>query len=77
MFTLEIAEKHLNAWLEAELAITTGAQSYSVGSRTITRAELGQVRQQIKYWSNQVDKIKNIRDRKGRNRVIRIVPRDL
>ncbi|WP_142413071.1 DUF6148 family protein [Hathewaya massiliensis] len=77
MYTLEIAEKHLNAWLEAELAITTGAQSYSVGSRTVTRADLGQVRQQIKFWSNEIYKLKNISQRKGRNRVLRVVPRDL
>ena len=33
--TLEIAEKHLDAWLEAELAVTTN-QSYTIGSRTNT-----------------------------------------
>ena len=33
--TLEIAQKHLDAWLEAELACTTN-QSYTIGSRTLT-----------------------------------------
>ena len=76
-FTLEIAQKHLDAWLEAELAITTGAQSYTIGSRTITRADLSQIREQIKYWKNEVEKATNIAQKKGRNRVFRVVPRDL
>lgn len=47
--TLEIAEKHLDAWLEAELAVTTN-QSYTIGSRTLTRANLSKIRKQIEYW---------------------------
>lgn len=41
--TLEIAQKHLDAWLEAELACTTN-QSYTIGSRTLTRADLAEIR---------------------------------
>ena len=37
--TLKIAKKHLNAWLEAELEVTTN-QSYTIGSRSLTRADL-------------------------------------
>lgn len=37
--TLKIAQKHLNAWLEAELLVTTN-QSYTIGSRSLTRATL-------------------------------------
>ena len=32
--TLETAKRHLDAWLEAELAVTN-AQSYTIGSRTM------------------------------------------
>ena len=33
--SLEIARKHLSAWLEAELEVTTH-QSYTIGSRSLT-----------------------------------------
>lgn len=75
-FTVQIAEKHLNAWLEAEMAVTNG-QSYTIGNRSLDRANLYQIREQIKYWNNELAKARNIQKRKGRNRVFRAVPRDL
>lgn len=74
--TLERARQHLTAWLEAEMAITT-SQSYTIGSRSLTRANLGEVRKQIAYWENKVAELENIAKRKGRNRIMRVVPRDL
>jgi len=74
--TLEIAKEHLNAWLEAELACTTN-QSYTIGSRTLTRANLAEIREQIKYWDGLVNKLETARKYGGRNRVKRIMPRDL
>jgi triosephosphate isomerase len=70
--TLEIAHKHLEAWLNAELAVATG-QSYRIGTRSLNRADLKEVSEQIKYWQGQVSQL----SRQGRNRVYRIVPRDL
>ena len=74
--TLETAKKHLEMWLEAgsEVAIN---QSYTIGGKTFTRANLGEIRKQIEYWSNKVQALENIAKRKGRNRVYRVVPRDL
>nr|WP_238938005.1 DUF6148 family protein [Anaerobacillus isosaccharinicus] len=37
--TLERARKHLEAWLEAELAVSTG-QAYRIGTRQLQRANL-------------------------------------
>lgn len=74
--TLKIAEKHLNAWLEAELQVTTN-QSYTIGSRSLTRADLSDIREQIVFWEGKVAQLKNQQQRGGRNRIIRIVPRDL
>lgn len=74
--TLKIAEKHLNAWLEAELQVTTN-QSYTIGSRSLTRADLSDIREQITFWEGKVAQLKNHQQRGGRNRIIRIVPRDL
>ena len=74
--TLEIARTHLNAWLEAELACTTN-QSYTIGSRTLTRADLTEIGERIKYWAGVVDKLETAQKCGGRNRVKRIMPRDL
>lgn len=73
---LEIARHHLNTWLEAELELTTH-QSYKIGSRSLTKADLGQIRKQIEFWQNRVAQLENAEKRGGRNRVVRVVPRDL
>lgn len=72
--TLEVAEKHLDAWLAAELAVAT-SQSYKIGTRSLTRADLSDIRQQIKFWRNECDRLRTGRRRGAR--VMRVVPRDL
>ena len=74
--TLETAQRHLDAWLEAELAVTN-AQSYTIGSRTMTKADLGEIRRAIEYWQGKVAVLENVTKTGGRNRVRRFVPRDL
>ncbi|TCZ73046.1 hypothetical protein E0485_21750 [Paenibacillus albiflavus] len=70
---LETARKHLDAWMEANLAVSTG-QSYQIGSRNITRANLSEIQKQILFWRREVDRLEN-----GRSgmRVVRVVPRDV
>lgn len=70
--TLQEAQNHLKLWLAAELEIAT-SQSYKIGTRMLTRANLNEVREQVKYWEQKVQQL----ERKGRNRVYRCVPRDL
>lgn len=41
--TVEIAREKLNTWLEAEEALAT-SQSYTMGTMSLTRADLKQVR---------------------------------
>ena len=72
--TLEQAKRHLETWLEAEREIAA-SQSYKIGTRSLTRADLKEVRNQIKFWLDKVDELDG--GRKGRNRVLRAVPRDL
>jgi len=74
--TLEIAKHHLDEWLTAELEVTTH-QSYSIGSRTLTMADLPAINKTIVFWENKVAKLENVANRGGRNRVLRVVPRDL
>jgi len=69
--TLKQAEQHLKIWLTAEQEIAT-SQSYKIGTRNLTRADLKEVRNEIVFWENKVNQL----SRKGRNRVYRAVPRD-
>jgi len=74
--TIEQARKHLEAWLDAELKVTSN-QSYTLGRRTLTRANLREIREQIEYWRSMVERLENASKMKGRNRVRRVVIRDL
>lgn len=74
--TLETAKRHLDMWLEAETQVAIN-QAYTIGGKSFTRANLGEIRKQVEYWSNKVAELQNIAKKKGRNRVYRIVPRDL
>lgn len=73
--SLEKANEHLDAWLNAELSISTG-QSYKIGSRELKRADLKEVRESIKFWQGKVQMLENSK-RKSKNTVVRAVPRDL
>ena len=75
MLSKEICEKHLDAWLQAELAITNG-QSYDIGSRKLTRANLTEIRNTIEYWSGKLAEAKNLETNRGRGKVRRVIPRD-
>lgn len=74
--TLEVAQKHLEAWLNAELEVSIN-QSYTIAGKAFTRANLGEIRKEIEYWKNTVASLKNAQKHRGRNRAYRIVPRDL
>ncbi len=77
MITLERAQQHLNSWLDAELKVSIKGQSYSLGSRTLTYANLSEIRKQIDYWSSKVAVCKIEESGKTVRRAKRFVPRDL
>lgn len=74
--TLNIAREHLSMWLEAESEVAIN-QAYTIGGKSFTRANLGEIRKQIEYWSGKVSELENLAAKRGRNRVYRVVPRDL
>jgi len=74
--SMQTAREHLELWLEAEAAVAT-SQSYQIGGRMLTRANLREIRNEIVFWQNQVARLENMEGRRGRNRVTRVVPRDL
>ena len=73
-WTLEVARTHLNAYLEADLALATG-KSYRIGSRNLTRVDAQEVKERIQFWSNEVDRLEA--GRKKGIRAYRAVIRDL
>ncbi|MCD8355873.1 MAG: DUF6148 family protein [Clostridia bacterium] len=73
--TLDIAQHHLEEWLQAELAVTTH-QSYQISGKNLTRADLSSIRSTIQYWSDKVEELKAQETSGGRNRMYRAVPRD-
>lgn len=73
-WTLDEAKLHLKTWLDAELAVATG-QSYKIGTRSLTRANLSDIMAQVKFWRNEVARLES--GAGGGARVLRAVPRDI
>ena len=47
-------QEHLDQWLAADKAVAA-SQSYSIGNRSLTLADAATIREQISYWSQQLD----------------------
>lgn len=73
--SLEEARSMLNGWLEAEKAVMTG-KSYKIGTRSLTRNNVAEIADRIKYWRNEVEKLENSNGTGSGARVFRAVPRD-
>lgn len=54
--TLTQAQAQLTAWLAADTAVAQG-QSYAIGTRTLTRAQAGEIRKNIEFWDRQVKRL--------------------
>lgn len=76
VFSKELCEKKLKTWLAAEESIATG-QSYQIGNRMLTRADLKQVREEMEYWAGKLAEAEKEERTGGRNRSYRVVFRDL
>jgi hypothetical protein len=51
--TLAQAEAQLTLWIAASAAVASG-QEYTIGDRTLRRADAGEVLSQIKFWQSYV-----------------------
>jgi hypothetical protein len=67
------AEARLTLYVAAETAILQGAQSYSIGNRTLSRADLGRIASEIQRLETEILQL----DRGGAIRIQRVVPRDV
>jgi hypothetical protein len=71
--TLAQAQAHLTSWLNADTAVASG-QAYSIGDRSLTRANAAEIRRSVDYWRNVVTRLES---GSAGARVMRALPRDL
>lgn len=74
---LETYKKRLTLYLQAEEAILSGAQSYAIGSRNLTRADLAEVRKMINSLEDGIDELEAIVAGNNRRKAMRFIPRDV
>lgn len=75
-YTRETAQTHLDSWLAADLAISTG-QSYTIANRSLTRADIKDVHAMIKYWRSHLNAaIRAENGQRAPSRIRRYVPID-
>ena len=72
----EIAKQHLEMWLKAEEAVSTG-QSYQIEQMQLNRASLKQIRETIIFWENKVAEAEREERGRGRNRMYHFSPHDV
>lgn len=73
--SLTEAQEMLTLWKQAYRAIAISGQSYKLGTRQLTRADLSEVKKELAYWRNEVERM-TAGTRRG-PRVKRVVVRDL
>ncbi len=73
-FTLQEAKDRLAAWMEADAALAAGTQSYEIYGRKLTRVDAEQIRHNIKFWADYVNKIENAEAGRGGIRIRQIIP---
>lgn len=67
----------LDKYYEAEIAVCDGGQQYSLGSRSLTRANLGEIRAAILDLENRLDRLQSELNGRGRNRMVGVIPLDI
>ena len=72
--SLDEATALRDAWMQAEIAVATG-QSYTIGGRTLTRADARYVGQRLAYYDRLVSALQA--GRAPGPRFVRVMPRDL
>lgn len=73
-YTLAEAQTALAEW-KAAVAALASSQSYTIGTRQLTRVNLAEARAMVKYFAGIVDALSGTRS--AGVRAVRAVPRDL
>jgi len=63
-------------YYDAETALLTGAQSYRIGSRELSRVNMSYIKDQINYLEKEIAAEEAKAAGRGRNRVFGVIPRD-
>ena len=74
---LKVYKDRLALYYKAEAAILEGAQSYTIGSRHLTRADLAEIRKMINNLEDGVDELEAEVSGGSRRKCIRVIPRDV
>ena len=69
-------KERLDAYYEAEITLIEGGQQYSLGSRSLTRANLAEIRRAIEDLEKLLDRLTAELKGRGRNSLIAVVPLD-
>lgn len=69
--TLTVAQDQLQLWIDCSAKLAQN-QSYTIGKRQWTRVDASEVRKNIEYWQDQVERLGGTR-RRG---VATIIPTD-
>nr|DAW28087.1 MAG TPA: head to tail adaptor [Caudoviricetes sp.] len=72
----ETAQRHLDMWLEADAAVSTG-QSYQIEQMVLTRSNARQIQRNIAFWENKVAAAEAEEKKRGRNRIYHFAPHDV
>lgn len=67
--TLAQAEAQLALWLAASEAVSKG-QSYSIKDRSLSRVDAGEIREQVEYWNNWVQRLTRAATGRRRTRYV-------
>lgn len=62
-------------WIKAEAQVMAG-QSYSIDGKTVTKANLSEIRNSVKFWENKVSMLNRKLKGKGSIRIKNVVPMD-
>lgn len=73
---IERLKTSLDKYYEAEITLVEGGQQYSLGSRSLTRANLSEVRRAIVDLEKQIDRLTSELNGSGRNLQIAVIPID-
>lgn len=73
---IERLKASLDKYYEAEITLIEGGQQYSLGSRSLTRANLSEVRRAIVDLEKQIDRLTSELNGSGRNLQIAVIPID-
>ena len=75
---LQVREETLAELYDAYVALAKGGvQSYTIGSRSLTKFDLAGLMDEIRKLENEVDELENLLNGSRRRKAVGVIPRDL